>query len=160
MTRIRIATLAIMLVVIGAGVAYADGSAVTIPPMDAGPAVTAPVASTVPPAIATPDADPSGFLRLLVDAATSGKWKVLAGLVLMGLVFITRRWIAPRVKWFQSRSGGVALGVALSLLATFGLALAASVPLTLSLTLSALSTAVTAAGLWTWLQHLLSPKAA
>lgn len=140
---------------IDAGSALQDAGSASAP--------AAPVAAPTPAADASPAPDPEsdtgGFLKAIYDAATSGKWKVLAGLVLVGLVFLTRKWIAPRVKWFSTKLGGATLALLLSLGATFGLALASGAALSIGMALSALSTAVTAAGLWQWLQSMTAAKA-
>lgn len=101
--------------------------------------------------------EPSDAARAAYEAATSGKWKVLSGFILMLLVYASRRWLLSRVKWFKTALGGLVIAFALSLVWAVGSALAAQVALTLSLLLHALSNAAAAAGLWQWLQKL-SPQ--
>lgn len=114
-------------------------------------------AATAPP---DPEADAGGFLRLLYDAATSKQWSIVAGYVLVGLAFVVRKYALGRFSWTQTRWGGFGIAVALSLAGTLGLALATGAPIDVSLVLSALSTAMTAAGGWTWLQNALEKKPA
>jgi hypothetical protein len=138
------------------------------PPVAAQPAVgsaslTAARSDAEPPApiVPTPESDPSGFLRALYVAVTSGAWKVVGGLLLLGLTYGTRRWVVGSVAWFKTRLGGFVLAFALSLATTFGLALAVNASVTATLVLNAVSTAAAAAGLWQWLQtKLAAPKAA
>lgn len=112
-------------------------------------------AATAPP---DPEADAGGFLRLLYDAATSKQWSIVAGYVLVGLAFVVRKYALGRFAWTQTRWGGFAIAVGLSLAGTLGLALATGAPVDVSLVLSALSTAMTAAGGWTWIQNALEKK--
>ncbi len=112
-------------------------------------------AATAPP---DPETDAGGFLRLLYDAATSKQWSIVAGYVLVGVAFVVRKYALGRFAWTQTWWGGFAIGVGLSLAGTFGLALATGVAINVSLVLSALSTAMTAAGGWTWLQKALEKK--
>lgn len=144
---------------------------VTIPPFEAPagePATETSTATTAAdkpsdkpsaPTVPDPETDAAGFFKALLDAATTGKWKVLAGLVLVGLVYATRRWVFGKVSWFQTKLGGVVLALGLSLAGTFGLALASGSAVTMAVLLNALSTAVAAAGLWQWLQSAKAPKA-
>lgn len=104
--------------------------------------------------------DPVGLVRALYDAATAKRWSVVVGIALIGVSYAVRRFVLGRVAWFQTRVGGVAIAVGLSLLGTFGLALASSAPMTGALALDALATAMTAAGGWAWLQHALEKKPA
>lgn len=129
-----------------------SGSAVLVPPFEGvGSAVTAIGSGSAAPSI-DPAADPEGFLRMLLDAATTGKWKVLAGLVLVALVYVTRRWVLGRVDWFQTRTGGIVLAIGLATAGTLGLSLAGGGGFSVAILLNAVSTAVAAAGLWQWLQ--------
>jgi len=112
-------------------------------------------ASAAPPDLET---DAGGFLRLLYDAATSKQWGIVAGYVLVGLAFVVRKYALGRFAWTQTRWGGFAIAVGLSLAGTFGLALATGADITGGLVLTALSTAMTAAGGWTWLQHAMEKK--
>ncbi len=96
-----------------------------------------------------PDVDAAGWAKLVYAAFTSHSWSVLAGLVLIALVYPLRRF-GPDV--FKSSFGGLVLAFLVSICATFGAALAVNVPVSLSLVASSLATAATAAGLWEWLK--------
>jgi hypothetical protein len=94
----------------------------------------------------------------LYAAITSKAWGVVAGLVLVGLVYPLRRF-GPNI--FKSQFGGLVLAFIISLSGTFGIALAAGVHLTLGLAASAIATAATAAGLWEWIKaHIPGGQAA
>lgn len=112
-------------------------------------------AAAAPP---DPETDAGGFLRLLYEAATSKQWSIVAGYVLVGLAFVVRKYALGRFSWTQTRWGGFGIAVALSLAGTLGLALGTGAPIDVSLVLSALSTAMTAAGGWTWIQNALEKK--
>lgn len=112
-------------------------------------------AASAPP---DPETDAGAFLRLLYDAATSKQWSIVAGYVLVGLAFVVRKYALGRFHWTQTRWGGFGIAVALSLAGTLGLALATGAPIDVSLVLSALSTAMTAAGGWTWIQNATEKK--
>ncbi len=139
-----------------------EGAAISTPAKSTPTATTTvtTTTTTTPTVITVPDPakDPEGFLQTLLRAATSGAWKSLAGLVLVGLAFITRTWILGKVAWFQTKLGGVTIAVTLSLASTFGLAWATGVAVTATLAANALSTAIAAAGLWQWLQAATQPK--
>lgn len=99
--------------------------------------------------IPTPDADAAGWLKLLYVAITSKAWGVVAGLVLVALVYPLRRF-GPTV--LKTPFGGLVLAFMIALAGTMGVALAAGATLTLSLAASALATAASAAGIWEWLK--------
>ena len=102
-------------------------------------------------AIPSPDANADAWLKAVYTAATAGDWKIVGGLGLLGLVFVLRAYGARFVPWLATKSGGLALGLAVSLAGTLGLALAAGASINLTTFASALVTAATAAGLWGWL---------
>lgn len=103
-------------------------------------------------AVPDPATDAAGWIKALYDAVTSKAWTPAVGLVLIGLVYVTRRWVLGWVAWFKTAFGGLVLAFALSLAGTMGVALAAGAPLTLSLAATALSTAAAAAGVWEWIK--------
>lgn len=98
--------------------------------------------------IPQPDANAGDFIKALFTAATNGEWKIVAGLVMIGFVFVLRTWGSKYVKWFASSTGGTILNFTASLGATLGVALASGAPIKLGLVATAFSTAATAAGLW------------
>lgn len=105
--------------------------------------------------VPSPDADASGWLKALYAAATGGEWKVLAGLVLLGVMFAARTWGAKVVPWFATKTGGLVLAFVISLAGTMGLALAAGAAVSLATVVSALGTAAAAAGVWEWVKTYL-----
>jgi len=107
----------------------------------------APAAAAAPPA-AAPDA--GGLLKDAYRAATTKQWALLAGFILMGLVWIARIGAIKVIPWFSTTSGGVALAFGISACGTLGLALSSGAAVTVDLFVSAATTAATAAGLWQW----------
>lgn len=103
-------------------------------------------------AVPSPDVDANAWVRALYTAATAGDWKIVGGLGLLGLVFALRAYGARLIPWLATKSGGLVLGLAVSLAGTLGLALAAGASVNLTTFASALVTAATAAGLWGWLK--------
>jgi hypothetical protein len=87
---------------------------------DAGPVVVtpAPAAPSTPPAVAAPDpaADPVGWAKGIYDAVRGGRWAMVAGLLLVGVVYATRRWLLKEWAWAQSDVGGLVMVPALALL--------------------------------------------
>jgi hypothetical protein len=104
------------------------------------------------PDVPTPDADAAEWLKALYSAATAGEWKILAGLALVGVVWLLRSWGVKALPWFGTKTGGLALAFLVSIGGTFGLALAAGAKLSLASAASALGTAAAAAGVWEWLK--------
>lgn len=120
-------------------------------------ATTAFAASNPP----SPDVDAAGWIKALYDAATSREWSVVVGLVLVGLVYVARRWLLGWVSWFKTPFGGLVLGFLVALASTMGLALGAGAKPSLSLVMTALSSAAAAAGVWEWLKtHVPGMQAA
>lgn len=109
----------------------------------------------------TPDTDAAAWVKALYTAVTSKEWSVVAGFVLVGLVYVARRWLLGWVAWFKTPFGGLVLAFSMSLAATMGIALAAGTKPSLSLVATALSTAAAAAGVWEWLKaHVPGMQAA
>lgn len=98
--------------------------------------------------VPSPDVNATDWLKALYTAATSGEWKMVAGLVMVGITFGLRVYGTRFVKWFASRNGGVVLNFVMSFLTTLGVAFASGAPIHLSTFLTAISTAVSAAGIW------------
>ncbi len=112
------------------------------------------LAAGAPP---TPDADTAAWLRTLYEAATSGEYKIAAGLALMGIVWALMRWTPIKPK---SKPGRIALAFGLSLTSTLGVAFAAGAPIKVATFLTAISTAAGAAGVWGWVKDFLDHKKA
>lgn len=109
-------------------------------------------AASAPP---TPDQDAPGWMKALYEAATSGEYKIAAGLVLVGIFYAVNRWTPIKPK---TKPGRIALAFVLSLSLTLGLALAAGAPLALATFTTAIGTAAGAAGVWGWIKDYLEHK--
>lgn len=107
------------------------------------------VAAQTSPPPPDPSTDLSGWASLLYTAFTSKAWSVVAGLVLVGLVYPIRRF-GPEI--FKSKFGGLVIAFVLSLCGTLGGALAVHVAFSWGLLASSLATAATAAGVWEWIK--------
>lgn len=109
----------------------------------------------------SPDVDAAAWIKALYEAVTSKEWSVVVGFVLIGLVYVARRWLLGWIAWFKTPFGGLVLAFGMSLAGTLGVALAAGATPTLGLVASALSTAAAAAGIWEWLKaHIPGMQAA
>ena len=108
-------------------------------------------AAPAPAVVPSIDENPAGFVQAAYRAATGKKWLLLAGLVLLALVWVARHGAIKVSQWFATTTGGVVLAFGISVAGTVGLAFAAGANVTPDLIVSALSTAATAAGLWQWL---------
>jgi 4-hydroxybenzoate polyprenyltransferase len=104
------------------------------------------LAADAPP---SPDADAAGWIKALYEAVTSKNWGLVAGVVLIGLVYPLRRF-GPSI--FKTGFGGIVLAFLTSLAGTFGIALAAGAKPNLAMIVTAVTTAATAAGLWQWIK--------
>lgn len=133
------------------------GVSIDAPPSDVDAGASAPAAQPQPAPVVYDEANPDTglIMREAYNAATTGKWKILTGLVLMLLVYATRRWLLGRVAWFKTTIGGIVIAFGLSFAWAISSALATGAALTLALMLHAATNAATAAGLWQWVQKLL-----
>lgn len=119
---------------------------------------SAAMAAAAPP---SPDIDAAAWAKALYDAITSKAWTPAVGLVLIGLVYVARRWLLGWVGWFKTPFGGLVLAFGISLAGTIGVAFAAGAPPSLSLVAMSLSTAAAAAGVWEWIKaHIPGAQAA
>lgn len=110
-------------------------------------------AATDPP---SPDVDAAAWAKALYTAVTSKEWGIVAGLGLVGLVYVARRWLLGWVGWFKTPFGGLVLGFLVALASTMGLALAAGAKPSIALVFTSLSSAAAAAGVWEWIKaHVL-----
>ena len=102
--------------------------------------------------------DPGGFAGEVLAAAKNGEWRLLSGLVLIALVWATRRWGSKLVPWFSTDRGGAALVLGLALLGGVATTLFEGAPLSMGLLANVVSMAMTAAGGWAIVKKLLSPS--
>jgi hypothetical protein len=104
-----------------------------------------------------PDPEQVGeFARLLIGAASSRNWPLLAALVVVLAVYLVRRFAAARVPWLGTDRGGAVLVLATSLAGALASALLGGAGLSLPLLLEALSVAVSAAGGFNLVKKLAS----
>lgn len=99
--------------------------------------------------VPTPASDTAEWLKALYSAATSGEYKIAAGLALVGIYYAINRWTPLKPK---SKGGRIALAFALAFVGTIGLALGADAPLSLATFATAIGTAAGAAGVWEWIK--------
>jgi|GEM_PF-4388684 len=89
-------------------------------------------------------------VKLLVQSLTSRNWGLLACALVLGAVWVVRRFLASRVPWLSSDVAGVALSMTTAVSLSLVGALKTGTPLTFSLVLGALLTAAGASGLFSW----------
>jgi hypothetical protein len=102
-----------------------------------------------------PVESPSDFVQLLVNAALSGRWPLVAALVLVGLVWVGRKLLAPKVPFFATGAGGAVLNLLTSFSVALATALLPGTAFTWSLLWVALQASLVAAGGWSLLKYLL-----
>lgn len=109
------------------------------------------LAEAPPPDTSTPGEVQLGeVMKLLAQAVSSRNWGLLACALVLGAVYVVRRFGAPRVPWLRSDVAGIALAVVTAAGLQLSAALAAGKPVTLSLVLGILATAAGASGLFSW----------
>jgi hypothetical protein len=116
----------------------------------------APAPATAPGVQASPESPSSTevalgeVVKLVVQALTSRNWGLLACALVLGAVYVVRRFLASRVPWLSSDVAGVVLSMATAVSLSLVAALQTGTPITLSLVLGALLTAAGASGLFSW----------
>ncbi|NTX39841.1 hypothetical protein HUA78_35930 [Myxococcus sp. CA033] len=95
------------------------------------------------------------FAQLLFNAVTSQNYALVASLVVVLLVFLLRKFGGTFVPFFNTDRGGAVLVLGVSLAGAVANALAAGAPFSLSLMLTAVKVALTAAGGFTLVKRLL-----
>ncbi len=104
--------------------------------------------------VATPD-QLDLFFKLVLGAATAGKWAQLAALALVAVVWALRKFIAPKMPFFGTGEGGAVLTVLTSFAGAFATTLLAGAAFSWPLVWSSLQVAFLAAGGWSLAKHLL-----
>lgn len=120
-----------------------------------------PVATTSKPRADTDTAlpdEPEAVAENMYDAIKSGRWLVLAGLVLMVLVKLVRRYGGQAMPWLLTDRGGVVTALSLALIGEIALVLTSGRSMTFSGLMGALGAAWTASGGWVQLQRLIRPR--
>jgi hypothetical protein len=96
------------------------------------------------------------FFKLVLTAASAGKWAQLVALALVGLVWLLRKLIVPKVPFFATGEGGALLTVLTSFVGALATAvLAPGVTFSWTLVSGAFYAALMAAGGWSLAKHLL-----
>lgn len=98
-----------------------------------------------------PSNDPVAFIGLLVDAAQGGHWRLAAALLLIGLIYLLRRYggRVPRLgPWMQTDRGGAIMALVMGVGGGLAAALFSGRPITIYLIVDAISVGLTAAGGW------------
>lgn len=93
----------------------------------------------------------------LVDSLKDGDHRLALAAGLVALMSVLKK-LRDRVPFFRGKRGGAALLMALSLGGALVAALQGSEPISMELLLTAVSTAFTAAGGYTWVKRMLWPK--
>lgn len=114
-----------------------------------------PAANAIAPDL---DKDPGGFAASMLNAAKAGKWRLLAGGLLVVVVWLTRRFGSRAVPWLSTDRGGVALVLILGVLVGMATALAADAPITLDLLLGGISIALGGAGTYVAAKKSVAPR--
>jgi hypothetical protein len=103
-----------------------------------------------------PDDGPA-ILNQLLDAIGSGNWRLVASLIVVGLVWLMRRFATRVHPWFGTDRGGVAVALLGGLLAVAAGELAAGRGFTVQTVANGISLAIAAAGGWVMVRRLVSP---
>lgn len=107
-----------------------------------------------------PDVDPAGFFSFLLEKLQAGEWIMAFGGALVGVVWVLRTLLAPRVAWFKTRLGGWALNFGTAGVLAIGTAMMAAGPaaISISLMMSAFSAALLASGGWAAVSDLIKSR--
>jgi len=101
--------------------------------------------------------DPWDSVGGLLEAIKAGNWKMVAGLVLSGLMYVLNKY-RDSLKLFSGDRGGAVLVMLLALGGGLATSLVAGVPVDLKMLLGAVGVAWTAVGGYTWLKRLIWPE--
>jgi len=97
-------------------------------------------------------ADPSlgEVVRLAAQAISSRNWGLLACALVLGFVYVVRRFGASWFPWLSSDAAGMGLSLLVAAALQVSSTLLAGKPLSLSMVIGALATAAGASGLYAW----------
>ncbi len=132
----------------GAILHAADAGSSAVASEAAAPAEAATPAASAPEATPAPVAAQPDPFSAAIAAAKQGRWLVVFGVVLVGVVALIRRkqgWLVAKVAWLRSDRGGAVLVLFLGFLAEVATSLAANNTAPPG-TVAALSAAVAAGG--------------
>jgi hypothetical protein len=116
--------------------------------------LTTTVTSTVP----DPESDFAGFAKLFKEAAKNGNWKLLAVLLVIGIVWALRKYgvLIPKVGDFlKSARGGAILTILTGVFGVIAAGLVSSGKFSAGLIWDGILLGLTAAGGWTIVKKLL-----
>ena len=107
----------------------------------------------------TPDFDnkPIESIFELINYIKEGNWRIVAGFVLMGIMFGLNKW-RERVPFFKGDRGGAILVLVLALVSSVSAALFSNAGLDLELIVGAVSVAFSASGGYTIIKRIIWPK--
>lgn len=100
--------------------------------------------------------DVSDVLPKIVDAATSGNWRLVAALALVIAMAVLGK-LRSKIPFLAGDRGGAILVMVLALGGGLSTALMSDVPINANLFLGVVGTAFTAVGGFTWVKRLLKP---
>lgn len=113
------------------------------------------LANTAAP-LPSPEDGPA-ILNQILDAIGSGNWRLVAALIVVGLIWLMRRFATKIHPWFGTDRGGVAVALLGGLLAVAAGELAAGRHFTVQTVANGISFAVAAAGGWVMVRRLAFP---
>lgn len=104
----------------------------------------------------TPD-NLADFAGLVLKAAQSGQWPMVAALALVAVVWAIRKWGTPAIPFLGTPEGGAVLNLATGFSGALLTALMSGTPFTWSLAWASLQVSILAAGGWSLFKSLLWP---
>jgi hypothetical protein len=117
----------------------------------------APIVATFAQAAPATPADPGSVITGILTAFTGKKWAVLAGFVLTGVVYVVRTYFLATWAWAQTSRGGAIVAIAIAIIGTLGVELAAGV-VSVGTILDALMAAIMSAGGYNLFTKLFLPS--
>lgn len=105
-----------------------------------------------------PEPDLGSLSGTLVSALASKQWALVVAAVLLGGVWLLRNMGSKWIPWLSTPRGGAILATVGGTLALVVPVLAAGQPLSIGLVIGALSTALSASGLWSVGKNLSTPS--
>jgi hypothetical protein len=127
---------------------------------DGGSVVPASAAAPVSIDQLNPESDIGAVVSAVAGAVQSKNWRMLGALVIMLLTYASRKFLAPRVKFFASDRGGAVLALAMGVLASFAHLLAAGGSMGFGVVVDGLVAGFMAAGGWSVAKKLVSTPTA
>lgn len=107
------------------------------------------------PEVPLPDDDAAGWAKALYEALTRKEWGIASGFVLVGVIYLARRF-GPR--WVKGEVAAMLLGFVVSLGSTLGITLAAGAEFSWTLLATSAASAAEAAAIWQWIKDRLGVR--